>query len=73
MTIEDNSSENFDKKYFKIMEDGATLCCLETDLYVNMENVKEILSSLKIECGDIEKIIKIDAEEAFEWYEVTRY
>lgn len=65
--------DNMCYKYFKIMEDGATIACIETESYITLSNVKEVLYSIGIKCGDIEKIIKIDKEEAYEWYEVSRY
>lgn len=51
-------------KYFKIMVDGVTVFCIETD-----KNLHETLEKLSIK--NIEKIIEIDKEEAYEWYDVT--
>ncbi len=61
-------------RYFKIMFDGATLCCIETALEINFINVDEVLKDLRIKNGSpIEKIIEVDKNEAYEWYDVVEY
>lgn len=60
-------------KYFKIMIDGATDCCIETEKEINFDNVYNILQSLNIHSKySIEKIIEIDRDEAFEMYDVVK-
>lgn len=58
-------------RYYKIMIDGATLCCIKTNIEINMANIDEILSELEIvKDGDIEKIVLLDREdEAYEYYD----
>jgi len=61
-------------KYYKIMIDGATLCCIKTDLIIDFDNINSILSDLKFESLEsIEIIIELDAEEAYEYYDVIDY
>lgn len=61
-------------RYFKIMIDGATLCCIETEIEISFNNINEVLTKLGIqENKTIEKIIEVDKKEAYEWYEVVQY
>lgn len=61
-------------KYFKIMMDGATLCCIETKDEISFDNVYGVLNKLNLVAEyPIEKIIEVDKQEAYEWYEVINY
>ena len=61
-------------RYFKIMLDGATLCCIETEMEINFNNINGIIERLDFQENEqIEKIIEVDKDEAYEWYDVINY
>lgn len=60
-------------RYFKIMEDGATICCIETDIEITTANVESVLTTLNYEFQSVEKIIEVSESEAYEWYEVVHF
>lgn len=61
-------------KYYKIMVDGATVCCIRTNSLINLNNAKNILSTIGINIHyEIEKIIIVDEKEAYEYYDVIEW
>ena len=59
--------------YFKVMEDGATIACIQSDVVIDNNNINQVLDELSVTFGTIEKIIEIEHEEAYEYYDVINY